>query len=233
MPLMSKKYAMVYLRVAYEWNRHCRFIGLLEPQLDDAFSDWQRDVGKWIQETEDEAEKDPVVDLYKDSLIDYYVEGSEDFKYHKVILVNSFFTASWALFEEHLTSLCRLVEKRGGPPFPVGDLRGSATGPVKDYLKKLGIPFPDGSAPEWARIKKYRAIRNMIVHQGAAVSCTWKGYKWAEAKGIVNDGRRIPRFELTRSFCLEAADDCEEFLSRVIDTIAQRKSWKKSLRSNA
>ena len=239
MPLMSDKYAMEHLTVAYEWSRHRNFMNTLEPQLEVAFTDWQQFVSERLRETEDEIEKD--------FFIDYYNDGVEDFQHHQVILVNSFFTGSWSLFEHQLTKLCDLVKCRSGNPFSVRAFRGSFTDVAKDYLKKLGVDFPAGTAPEWPRIKKYQEVRNKIIHQGAAVPRKWGYYKWAEGKGIVNDSRKVPRFELTRSFCTEAADDFEEFLSQVITEIARwdgsnsqntvavsrRKSDDATLRSNS
>ena len=213
MPLMSDKYAMEHLTVAYEWSRHRSFMNILEPQLEVAFKDWRQVVDRRLRETEDEIEED--------FFIDYYNDGIEDFQHHQVILVNSFFTGSWSLFEYQLTKLCDLVKCRSGNPFSVGEFGGSFTDVAKDYLKKLGVDFPAGNAPEWLRIRKYQEVRNKIIHQGAAVSRKWGHYKWAEGEEIVNDSGKIPRFELTRSFCIEAAGDFEGFLGKVIIEIAR------------
>ena len=214
MPLISNRYAMERMKVSYEWERHRRFIELLEPRLDEALKDWQQAMDKVASEIDDE--------IQRDQFIDNYVDDYQDFQQHQVILVNSFFTASWALFEYHLTRLCDLVQRCTGTPFSVKDFGGSFTDVAKDYLKKLGVSFPAGDAPEWPRIKGYQEIRNKIMHQGAIVSSEWGNYEYADSKGIINDNMEwTPRLELTREFCDEAVGDFERFLGKVISAIAK------------
>lgn len=110
---------MERMKVSYEWDRHRRFIELLQPRLDEAFRDWQQALDKEAQQIEDELERD--------NFYHFYLDEYQDFEQHGVILVNSFFTASWALFEHQLTELCELVKRRSGTPFSVRDFRGTFT----------------------------------------------------------------------------------------------------------
>ena len=65
--------------------------------------------------------------------------------------MNSFFMASFALFEHQLIRLCGRVRRRQGSPFSVNQFKYSLTERAKLYLTKLGVPFPIGT-PEWSEI---------------------------------------------------------------------------------
>ena len=212
MPLLRRTYAIEQLTITYEWDRQRRFIEVLEPRLDEAVRAWEEAVGREAQEIEDE--------IQRDQFIDAYIDDFQEFQQHQVMLVNSFFTASWALFEYQLTKLCDLVQSRSTTQFSVKDLRGSFTRAASEYLAKLGVSFPGGD-PEWSEIGRYRDIRNKIMHRGGIVSSRWGNYGYANARDLVNQSGGTLRLELTRSFCEEATQNFERFLRRVLYAIAQ------------
>ena len=213
MPLMSNTYAMERMTIDYEWGRHRRFIEFLEPQLGEAISDWQQALDKEAETIDDKLERE--------NFYEFYIDEYQDFEQHQVVLVNSFFTASCALFEYHLTRLCDLVQRRSGTPFSLKDFRGSFTSKAKDYLEKLDVSFPK-DAPEWPEVKRYQEIRNKIMHEGAIVSSGWDNYEYADRKGVINDYLKwTPRLELTREFCDEVVGVFERFLRKVIAAIAK------------
>lgn len=192
--------------ITHEWNRHRKFLGLLEPQLADAVRDWEDLLNQQAQQIEDDDQRD---DFYH-----FYLDDYHDMEHHKVILMNSFFAASFALFEYHLTWLCDDVQQRRGNPFSVRDLKHSLTDRAKFYLKKLDVPFPS-DAPEWEEIIKYQEIRNKIMHEGGYISCEWSNFTYAQDNGIVGGDKYTQRLELTRAFCEGALADFQQFLLRV------------------
>ena len=191
--------------ITHQWKRHRQFLSLLEPQLDDVVRDWELAIQEQAEQIDDDK---------RDEFYEFLSDEYHDMEHHRSILTNSFFTASFALFEYHLTWLCSHVQQRHNNPFSVNDLKYSLTNRVKSYLKKLGVPFPD-NAPEWKDIIKYQEIRNKIMHEGGNVSCEWAHLKYAECNGIVSNGGEPQKLELTRSFCEKATGDFERFLLMV------------------
>lgn len=198
--------AIEHMLITHEWDRHRQFLSLLQPQLANVVHDWKQAIEKQAQQIEDDDQKDEFYHFYLD---DYH-----DMQHQKVILMNSFFTASFALFEYHLTWLCGHVQQRHGNPFSVNDLKHSLTDRVKSYLKKLDVPFPS-DAPEWKEIIKYQEIRNKIMHEGGYISCDWDNYEYVRNIGLVTEGSGPNQLELTRSFCERAAGNFERFLLKV------------------
>lgn len=196
--------AIEHMLISYEWNRHRQFLELLEPYLGEVVDSWGHELDRQARQIEDEEQRD---EFYHSHLDDYH-----NLQRHSVILMNSFFLASFALFEYHLTWLCDHAQQRHDNPFSVNDLKYSLDQRVKLYLTKLDIPFPS-DAPEWPEINRYKEIRNKIIHESGYVSCSWKAYSYAESKGIVDT--RTDQLELTRPFCEKALNDFERFLLRV------------------
>ena len=198
--------AMEHMLITHEWNRHRQLLSLLEPQWAEVVTDWKHTIDQQAQQIED--------DDQRDEFYHFYLDDYRDMQQHKIILMNSFFTASFALFEYHLTWLCSHVQQRHGIPFSMNDLKHSLTERAKSYLKKLGVPFPS-DAPEWKEIIKYQEIRNKIMHEGGYISCEWGNFSYAQDSGIVGSAEISQQLELTRSFCEKALNDFERFLLRV------------------
>ena len=180
---------------------------MLEEKLNEAVQEWEQDIDQKADRLED-----------KELLDEFYEIWAEDnfvMQQHKVILMNSFFSASFALFEYQLTWLCNDVKRDKGSAFSVKDLKNSFTERVKVYLKKLEVSFPSDS-PEWKEINYYQEIRNKIMHEGGYVSSEWEKLKDAQANGIINSSRDDLQLELTLPFCQKASNDFEKFLKKVI-----------------
>lgn len=179
-------------RIRYEWKIYRRFLDSLEGHV----SSVMLDLNQMIEREDDEERREFLRELNED---DYY-----NFLQFKAILLNSFFTGSYALFEYHLRQLCRISE---GEEF-------YASGAAK-HLTKLGIAFPSDTT-EWKNIKRYRAIRNKIVHEGGSVEKEWSDLDYAKGKGILEPPRYI---KVTRPFCDEACNDFVNFLLKVYEAI--------------
>lgn len=196
-----------------EWKIYRRFLNSLE----DHVSGELLDLEQIIEREDDEDQRNLLIELNED----YYT----DFLQFKAILLNSFFTASYALFEHHLTRLCQSAEQRRKTPFSVDDLKGSITERAKAYLTKLEIAFPSDT-PEWNGINRYTAIRNKIVHAGGVVSKEWNHFDYAKSREIIEPSEvqpgslEPPRYiKVTREFCDEACNDFMNFLLKVYEAI--------------
>ena len=77
--------------------------------------EWTKDIDQKAQNLEDEDIADQFYEMWAE---DMFIMDQ-----HKVILMNSFLTFSFALFEHHLTTLCGHAQRRRCIPFSVGDLK--------------------------------------------------------------------------------------------------------------
>lgn len=179
-------------RIRYEWKIYRRFLDSLEGHV----SSVMLDLNQMIEREDDEEQREFLRELNED---DYY-----NFVQFKAILLNSFFTGSYALFEYHLRQLCRISE---GEKFYVS--RAAA------HLTKLGIAFPSDT-PEWNNVNRYAEIRHKIVHEGGSVEKEWSDLDYAKGKGIIEPPRYI---KVTRPFCDEACNDFMNFLLKVYEAI--------------
>lgn len=199
--------------IQYEWRIYRRFLDSLEGHVSGAL----RDLDQILEQESDEDQREFLRELNED----YYT----DYLQFKDILLNSSFTASYALFERHLTRLCQRAKLRRKTPFSVNDLKGSPKERGKAYLTKLGIAFPSNT-PEWNAINRYAAIRNKLVHEGGVVEKEWSHFDYAKARGIIEpseippDSKEPPRYiKVTRPFCDEACSDFKNFLLKVYEAI--------------
>lgn len=179
-------------RIRYEWKIYRRFLDSLEGHV----SSVMLDLNQMLEREDDEEQREFLRELNED---DYY-----DFQQFKAILLNSFFTGSYALFEYHLRQLCRIP---AGEKFYVS--RATA------HLTKLGIAFPS-DIPEWNNVNRYAEIRHKIVHEGGSVEKDWSDLDYAKGKGIIEPPRYI---KVTRPFCDEACNDFVNFLLKVYEAI--------------
>lgn len=147
--------------ISHKWQLHGRFLDLVEPHLETTLQDWEQAIEQQAQQIDDEDERAEFYEFHSDE----YHERME----FKVILMNSFFSASFALFENQLLRICRSAQRSSGSPFSVRDLASSSpTDRAKTYLLRLGVAFPADTA-EWQEITRYREIRNKIVHEGGVL----------------------------------------------------------------
>ena len=129
--------------------------------------------------------------------------------------MNSFFLASFALFENQLMRICRRAQRNCGNSSSVKDLRSpSPTDRAKKYLRKLGVEFP-AETSEWQEITKYREIRNKIAHEGGVLPLQGHIADFAKSKQIVTAWGGNLNLELTRPFCDDALSRFRRFLLEV------------------
>ena len=140
------------------WELRLGYLNRVVRPADEDLEDWLKDRARELEQIEDEGEKHRFSEYHR-------YEFNERFR-HNALLINWFFVACWALFEEQLMEACGRVQKGRGSPFSVDDLKErSTTERVKKYFKRLDIVFPS-DAPEWTEITNYQKIRNRIVHDG-------------------------------------------------------------------
>ena len=140
--------------ISHKWQLHSRFLDLVDPHLEKTLENWEQAIEQQAQKIEDEDERSEFYEFHSDE----YHEHLE----FKVILMNSFFSACFALFENELLRTCQRAQRHSGSPFSVGDLGSfSFTDRAKRYLQRLGVEFPADPA-RWQEITRYREIRNKI-----------------------------------------------------------------------
>lgn len=204
------------LLISGQLDVYSRLLDLLDPHLEEAIDYWQQDVERQAQLIDDEDTRREFLEFHSDE----YHEQME----FRVILMNSFFVASFASFENQLMRICMHAKRNSGSPFSVTDLRSSSpTENAKKYLKKLGIEFPADSE-EWQKITKYRQIRNKIMHEGARLRANIDEnnlIKFAKGNQIHSGGS----LELTRVFCDEALVTMKQFL---LDVRVDYNRWLKT-----
>ena len=125
------------------------------------------------------------------------------------IVFNSFFAASFALFEHTLFRICHQVQRDASCRVSVSgrDRISSA----KKYLVRFGIEFPS-HRPEWGEMKLYREIRNKIMHEGATLPVGNRPLSaYAKEKRIISWWGEHQQLELTRTFCEEALENLTQF----------------------
>ena len=206
--------------IRQEWEIYRRFLMPLDDHISGDIHDLESILLNWeqpIEQEHDEVQRETFREFHED---EYY-----DFQQIKAILLNSFFTASYALFEHHLMRLCQRAKLRHESSLSVDDLNGPITERAKKYLKKLGIAFPSDT-PEWSNINRYRKIRNKIVHAGGIVEKEWSDLDYAKRKGIIEPSEvppgslEPPRYiKVTRKFCCKAYNDFANFLIKVHEAI--------------
>ena len=197
--------------IRQEWEIYRRFLMSLDDHISGDIHDLENILLNWeqtIEQEHDEVQQETFREFHED---EYY-----DFQQLKAILLNSFFTASYALFEHHLRQLFRI---------PASENFYASRANTR--LTELGI----ADTPEWNKMwnkinKKYRTIRNKIVHEGGVVRKGWENFDYAKARGIIEpsevppDSLELPRYiKVTREFCDEACNDFMNFLIQVYEAI--------------
>ena len=194
------------------FNLYRTYLERIEPQVDELLQDWQVEFENAKKEIDDE-----------------YLEmfwGDKSAEYQELleirsILLNSFFAASFALFEHLLARTCERVRNSSGNPFTVRDMSGgSPTDRAKKYLETLGVEFPS-SGSEWKEVTTLRDIRNNLMHNGGVLLPTGETTKYAKEQNIAGPSKEDNPIEgsyhldLTREFCERVLDSLEEFLVKI------------------
>lgn len=191
--------------IEHDWQLYREFLDTIEPQVDALLESWLDGLRQGAEQIDDSEQRA--------DFLEFYGETYNDRLEFKGIFLNSFFSSSYALFEYHLYRICERARQRHSIPFSARDLKGSSLDAPKKYLQELDGNFPT-NAEEWPRIKKYRQVRNKIMHEGGYIRGGDTSFdQFIEEHGLVSD-RRIerPYLELTPDFCQMALDDFKQFL---------------------
>ena len=192
-------------RLIYDFDAYRELLRLLDPQLNLVLRERQE---KW-REAASSAEE-----AVRGELFSILYEEEERGEELKSILFNSFFVASFALFEHKLRTICEDAKTFSGSPFSMDDIRPSAPlDNARKYLTRLGVDFPAQDA-DWQEIKNYAGVRNKLTHEGGRLRDSDNLTVYAVRKQIVSNGDER-ELVLTRSYCEEAVDSLENFLRRV------------------
>ena len=167
--------------IQFYFRLYREILDLQERHADEEFQNWERKMADEFRRVDEDMQQD---------LIDHYVEEYDSKQFFKVILMNSFFVASYALYE-HRREL--IVDKYC---VSKSDFKNSAL----------------MTSSEWQEIKHYKTIRNKIIHEGGVIRNRKDAVDYAEKKGIAGDSLRNGRYALKRQFCDEALNTFERFL---------------------
>ena len=193
--------------LSYEWELLSKYVDLLERYLANTFQDWEQDIVQQAQQIDDEFQRSEFYEFRSD-------EHHEHLSFRD-IFINSFFLASFALFENQLMRICRRAQRNCGNSSSVKDLRSSSpTDRAKKYLRKLGVEFP-AETSEWQEITNYRKIRNTIAHEGGVLPPEGDIAAFAKSKQIVTAWGGNLNLKLTRPFCDDALCSFRQFLLEV------------------
>ena len=185
---------------------------MVESYLSEVIEDWAKDIDQQALKIEDAA--------VREEFYAYHGEDYDELQKYRLILMNSFFTTSFALFQSELEMMCNFAKERTGTPFSVEDF-GSRdyTNNAKVYLEKLNVTFPRDT-PEWRKIRIYQGIRNKIMHEDGFVGRDWKYFDEAKGMGILPFRGDFGELKLSRLICEQAVNDFERFLLMVHAAIA-------------
>ena len=193
------------LMLTSDFEAHRELLDLIEQGLRGSLKRKAEEIKTAARAAKDEEEHDELMSEV------YGYEQESDGGQFMAIAFNSFFASSFALFEHTLFGICRRAQRDADCPIPVELLSSrNSVDNAKKYLEVLGIEFPSG-ASEWQEIRRYREIRNKIMHQGATLSEGNDLLAYAEEKQITSRwGER--KLELTRLFCEEAIETQKQFI---------------------
>ena len=205
-------------RLIYDFDAYRELLRLLDPQLGLILQAQQEKWAEAARSTEEEA--------VRGELYSILYEEEERGEQLKSILFNSFFMASFALFELKLRTICDEAKTVTDSPFSIDDIRPSRLlDSTKKYLTILGVDFPAQDS-DWQEIKDYAGVRNRLMHEGGSLRENDNLTAYAVRKQIVSHGNEN-ELALTRSFCEEAVENLENFLRRVyraFDALKQNKA---------
>ena len=193
-----------------------KYLESLDPHVEGLLQKFEQFVDAEAQQIQDEWEK---AEYYE-----YRGDEHSELEEFRTILLNSFFAASFALFEHRLVKICQWADKHYRNADSVRAARHFF--PMDKAVSRIGetgINFPTESR-EWKEILNYKTIRNKIMHSGGMIPSKGKTTSYAKENKIVyppgenNTPGAIPqplRLELTKEFCDEAIRNFEEMLLNV------------------
>ena len=162
-------------KIEFYFDLYRSFLESQDELADQAFEDWNKKLDEQAQEF-DEDMRDEFYEIHSDEYTSQ--------KYFKVILMNSFFVVSYALYEHHRKEIqARFSVTKSD--FEGSDLKNS---------------------PEWRAVNHYKTIRHKIMHEGGVIPKCEEVAAFAKCKGIADDYFPSGTYTLTRGFCDEALD---------------------------
>ena len=167
--------------IQFYFNLHREFLRSQERLADDAFQRWEQKMAEEAQLYDEDSQND---------FIDHLIEERDSRQFYKVVLMNAFFVATYALYE-HRRKLILSRYPMSKSEFEASDLAETS---------------------EWKEIKQYKTIRNNIMHEGGTIANCKEAADYADAKGIRGDSFGNDRYALNRQFCEEALNTFERFL---------------------
>ena len=111
--MIPKYYSIYEMIVTDEWKYHRGFLNMVESYLSELIEDWTKDIDRQALKIEDAA--------VREEFYAYHGEDYDELKKYRLILMNSFFTTSFALFQSELEMMCNFAKERTGTPFSVED----------------------------------------------------------------------------------------------------------------
>ncbi|ACB74312.1 hypothetical protein [Opitutus terrae] len=130
---------------------------------------------------------------YVDSAAEDYDELHETFP---AMFRASLFVMCMADFENTLNGLAELFKKAKKLEISFKEIRGEGMERAKIYLKKVArVGFPD-ELPHWATIKKFSALRNILVHADGRIPAGHRDEALLKKMIGANSGKlRLDRFQ--------------------------------------
>ena len=139
--------------VSHRWELHSRFLNLVELHLEDTLRDWEQAIEQQAQQIYGEYARDEFKEFHSDE----YHERLE----FRGILMNSVFSASFALFENQLMRICRNAQRHCGNPFSV---KASVLLPLQTCqdipsdAHGLGERWTAALEPRWTQGRRPRTV---------------------------------------------------------------------------
>lgn len=154
----------------------------------------------------------------------YYDDFFQSERIFPLLHRNSMLVAMMSLFEHSLNAICNELAPTAKCELSLNDLRDKGIDRSKVYLTKvLQVSFPSDSA-YWANIKKYRDIRNLIVHNDDRIDLDNVNHRRlveyvqkAECIHIDDVGTLI----IEDGFLLRAANDMVQFLKLLFNSLPE------------
>lgn len=182
----------------------------------------EKDFENWANE---EAAKLPPSerDDFQESLSEVYWQYSE---FLPRILRNSFLVTLHSVLESELARICESLRRKKAISKSWDEVKGkgSTLEKLKTYIsEECGLDFPKGQS--WKEIKKYKDIRNCIVHYAGDVRALGKK-KEKKKKNLRHycskqPGISIDKDEnlvLSKDFCLQVVSTLQEFFEELYDS---------------
>ncbi len=186
-------------------------MNLFELYLQDMEEFLSAEGGKAWDRVEAERSLHPEEEVIPEAELDW-IDRNEELDAFTDILRRSFFISLYSFLEFKITEECRR-RKREEIPLELSDIAGGGIDRAEIYFKKvLRVYFPSDTE-EWKEIKKYKSLRNCLVHSGGRLDRPRDQKelrKYVESKDTIEIKGNTIRFG--NDFCVEACETIKTFL---------------------